>query len=181
MDGVENRVEKGVDRASRGGAGATRESVELSLRTVMSCFPTGVTIVATRDAEGQPLGLTVNSFTSVSLDPPLVLVCINTHANSHDPLLAAGGFTVSVLSGAQADIAARFATRPSTERFEGVEWSPAPSGNPVLAGCAAWLDCSIHEVVTAGDHTIVLGRAEAASWNDQPALLFYRGLLGPVG
>ena len=169
MDGLENR------------ARVSGESAELSFRTVMSCFPTGVTVVATRDAEGQPLGLTVNSFTSVSLDPPLVLVCINTHANSHDPLLAAGGFTVSVLSGAQADIAGRFATRPSEGRFEGVEWTPAPSGNPVLAKCAAWLDCSIHEVVSAGDHTIVLARVEAAGWTDQPALLFHRGLLGPVG
>ena len=163
------------------GARVSDESAELSLRTVMSCFPTGVTVVATRDAEGQPLGLTVNSFTSVSLDPPLVLVCINTNANSHDPLLAAGGFTVSILSGAQADIAARFATHPSEGRFDGVRWTPAPSGSPVLAECAAWLDCSIHEVVSAGDHTIVLGRADAAGWTDQPALLFHRGLLGPVG
>ena len=146
----------------------------------MSCFPTGVTVVATRDGDGQPLGLTVNSFTSVSLDPPLVLICINRHANSHDPLLQAGGFTVSILSGAQEDIAARFATRPSEGRFEGIEWRPAPSGNPVLAGCAAWLDCSIHEIVTAGDHTIVLGRLRAAHWTDEPALLFHRGLLGPV-
>lgn len=167
----------GVDK----GALVSAESAELSLRTVMSCFPTGVTVVATRDADGQPLGLTVNSFTSVSLDPPLVLICINRHANSHDPLLAAPGFTVSILSGVQADIAARFATRPSDGRFEGVAWRPAPSGNPVLVECAAWLDCAIHEVVRAGDHTIVLGRPEAAGWTDQPALLFHRGLLGPVG
>ncbi|HUF74932.1 MAG TPA: flavin reductase family protein [Longimicrobiales bacterium] len=170
-----------MDRGSERAARATSEGLELSLRTVMSCFPTGVTVVATRDTDGQPLGLTVNSFTSVSLDPPLVLVCINRHANSHDPLLGAGGFTVSVLSGAQADIAARFAKWPSERRFEGIEWRPAPSGNPVLAGCAAWLDCSIYEVVTGGDHTIVLGRAEAADWSDEPALLFHRGLLGPVG
>jgi flavin-dependent trigonelline monooxygenase, reductase component len=174
-------VEKGVDRSSGRGAGATSESVGLSLRTVMSCFPTGVTVVATRNFDGRPLGLTVNSFTSVSLDPPLVLVCINKDANSHDPLLAAGGFTVSILSGAQADIAARFATRPSQGRFDAIEWSPAPSGNPVLARCAAWLDCSIHEVLTAGDHTIVLGRVQGAHWTDQPALLFHRGLLGPLG
>lgn len=163
------------------GAPAWSESAELSFRTVMSCFPTGVTVVATRDAGGQPLGLTVNSFTSVSLDPPLVLVCINRHANSHDPLLAGRGFTVSILSGAQADVAARFAKRPSEGRFDGVAWRPAPSGNPVLAGCAAWLDCSVHEVVNAGDHTLILGKAEAAEWTDQPALLFHRGLLGPVG
>ena len=172
-----NGVERGLKKGSR----SESESVELSFRTVLSCFPTGVTIVATRGPDGSPVGLTVNSFTSVSLDPPLVLVCINRHANSHDPLLAAPGFTVSILSGAQVDLATRFAMRPSEGRFEGVAWSPAPSGNPVLTGCAAWLDCSIHEVVNAGDHTIILGKTEAAGWTDQPALLFHRGLLGPVG
>ena len=163
------------------GARASQGSTELSLRTVMSCFPTGVTVVATRDGGGGPLGLTVNSFTSVSLEPPLVLVCIDRDANSHDPLLAAGGFTVSVLSGPQADIAARFATRPSEGRFEGIDWSPAPSGNPVLSGCTAWLDCSVQEVLTAGDHTIVLAEVVAADWTEEPALLFHRGVLGPVG
>jgi 3-hydroxy-9,10-secoandrosta-1,3,5(10)-triene-9,17-dione monooxygenase reductase component len=96
-------------------------------------------------------------------------------------LLAARGFTVSILSGAQADIASRFAKRPSEGRFAGIEWSPAPSENPVLAGCAAWLDCEVHEVVSAGDHTIILGRVVAADWTDEPALLFHRGNLGPVG
>ncbi len=155
-------------------------TAERSFRTVMSCFPTGVTVVAARDAEGRPLGLTVNSFTSVSLEPPLVLVCINRGANSHDPLLAAAGFTVSILSASQSDIASRFAAAPSEGRFDDVEWSPAPSGNPVLAGSAAWLDCVVHEVVTAGDHTIVLGRAVAADWTEEPALLFHRGKLGPA-
>ena len=173
MDGVES----GVDKGSR----IESEGVAPSLRAVMSRFPTGVTIVAAHDADGSPIGLTVNSFTSVSLDPPLVLVCINRRANSHDPLLAGGGFTVSILSGAQADVATRFAQSPSEGRFEGVEWSPAPSGKPVVAGCAAWLDCSIHSVVEAGDHTVILGHAEAADWTDQPALLFHRGVLGPVG
>jgi flavin reductase (DIM6/NTAB) family NADH-FMN oxidoreductase RutF len=147
----------------------------------MSCFPTGVTVVATRDAEGRPVGLTVNSFTSVSLDPPLVLVCINRDANTHDLLLESGGFAVSILAGTQKDVAARFASRPSEGRFDGVDWSPAPSGHPIVTRCAAWLDCAIHEVVTAGDHTIILGRAVAADWTDEPALLFHRGALGPVG
>jgi len=172
-----NGVDNGVTKEARVGD----ESVELSLRTVMSCFPTGVTVVATRDVDGQPLGLTVNSFTSVSLDPPLVLICINRRANSHDPLLAAGGFAVSILSATQGEVAARFATRPSDGRFEGIQWTPAPSGSPVLVGSAAWLDCSIHEVVTAGDHTIVLGKVVAGSWSDEPALLFHRGLMGPAG
>lgn len=153
----------------------------ISLRHVMSCFPTGVTIVATRDAEGEPVGLTVNSFTSVSLDPPLILVCINRDANTHDRLIEASSFTVNILSVAQAEIAMRFAKRPSEGRFEKVEWSEAPSGHPVLADAAAWLDCSIHQVIGAGDHSIVLARAIAVGLGEKPALLFHRGALGPAG
>jgi flavin reductase (DIM6/NTAB) family NADH-FMN oxidoreductase RutF len=143
----------------------------------MASYPTGVTVVAARDATGAPVGLTVNSFTSVSLEPPLVLVCIDREAQSHDPLVAHGAFAVSILAASQADIARRFATRPSGGRFEGVSWQAAPSGSPVLAGAAAWLDCDLHEVVAAGDHTILLGRTRAAGTSEMPALLFHRGTL----
>ena len=155
--------------------------MEASLRTVMSCFPTGVTVVATCDPDGLPLGLTVNSFTSVSLEPPLVLVCIRQEANTHDPLLEADGFAVNILSAHQAEIAERFARRPSEGRFEGVAWSPSPSGSPVLSGVAAWLDCSIHEVVLAGDHSVVIGRAVAGGSSAEPPLLFHLGTLRSLG
>jgi len=147
----------------------------------MACFPTGVTVVATRDSQGAPVGLTVNSFTSVSLEPPLVLVCIDQGAQSHEPLIIAGSFAVSILAATQADVAKRFAVRPSEGRFEGVAWTPAPSGSPVLSGAAAWLDCATHEVITAGDHVIILGRVDAAGTNNVSALLFHRGALRPVG
>lgn len=157
------------------------EELDASFRTVMACFPTGVTIVATRDAQGEPVGLTVNSFTSVSLEPPLILVCINRDANTHDRLIEASSFTVNILSVTQAEVAMRFAKRPSEGRFENVQWTAAPSGHPVLADAAAWLDCSIHEVIGAGDHSIVLARAVAVGVGDKPALLFHRGALGPAG
>lgn len=151
-----------------------------SLRAVMACFPTGVTVVSTRDGGGAPLGLTVNSFTSVSLEPPLVLVCIGRSAGSHDRLVESGTFAVSVLSEGQGEIARRFARQPSEGRFEGVPWWEAPSGNPVLEGATAWLDCTIEELMEAGDHTIILGRALSCGSSDRPALMFHRGALSSV-
>ena len=156
-----------------GQAGAT-------LRSVMACFPTGVTVVTTRDAQGAPMGLTVNSLTSVSLEPPLILVCIGRSTGSHDRLIASGSFAVSVLSEAQADIARRFARQPSGGRFEGIAWWQTPSGNAVIEGATAWLDCSLEEMMQAGDHTIILGRAQSCGSSDTPALLFHRGALTSV-
>jgi flavin reductase (DIM6/NTAB) family NADH-FMN oxidoreductase RutF len=144
----------------------------------MACFPTGVTVVAARDAAGELIGLTVNSFTSVSLDPPLVLICVAHGSSSHDPILEAKSFTVSVLSASQADVAKRFATRPSEGRFDEVEWRAAPSGHPVIEGSAAWLDCDIDQVITAGDHSIIVGRTRDFGAGDAPALVFHRGAMG---
>ena len=160
---------------------AKEDSVEILLRPVMACFPTGVTIVAARDGEGLPRGLTVNSFTSVSLDPPLVLVCIDQESTSFEYLAESGGFVVSILSGGQADVAKRFARRPSEGRFDDVDWWPAPSGNPVVKGAVAWLDCSIETVIEAGDHSIFVGRPTSGEAGTDPALVFHRGSLGSIG
>jgi flavin reductase (DIM6/NTAB) family NADH-FMN oxidoreductase RutF len=149
-----------------------------ALRSVMASFPTGVTVVAAREADGTPIGLTVNSFTSVSLDPPLVLVCIGHRSSSHDSIVAGKDFTISVLSATQGDVARRFGTPPSEGRFDEVEWQEAPSGHPVIKDAAAWLDCSITEVVTAGDHSILLARLKACGSGDFPALVFHRGAMG---
>jgi flavin reductase (DIM6/NTAB) family NADH-FMN oxidoreductase RutF len=153
------------------------ESGESALREVMGSYPTGVTIVAGCDEAGEPFGLTVNSFTSVSLDPPLVLVCIGRASASHDRLVSGSGFSVNVLSGAQGDIAWRCAREPSEGRFDDVAWTASSSGAPILDGAAAWLDCAVHEVLEGGDHSIVLGRVVDASVSDLPALLFHRGRL----
>ena len=148
-----------------------------SLRAVMASYPTGVTIVATRDVNGAPLGLTVNAFTSVSLEPPLVLICIGHKSASHDRLIASGAFAVSMLSESQGELARRFARQPSEGRFDGVAWWQAPSGNPILEGATAWIDCVIERVVEAGDHTIILGRARSCGSSETPALLFHRGAM----
>ncbi len=147
-----------------------------SFRDVMGRFPTGVTVVTTRNAEGDPVGLTVNSFTSVSLEPPLVLVCIDRGASVHDALTGAAGFAVSVLAADQAEMARRFAQRPSHRRFDDVELDETPGGYPVLPGAVAWLECAVHQTVPAGDHTILLGRVEAmAEGAAAGPLLFERG------
>ncbi len=148
-----------------------------SLRSVMASFPTGVTVVAARSNGGEPIGLTVNSFTSVSLEPPLVLVCIGHGSNSHDAIIEAGGFAISVLSAAQEAVAIRFAKRPSESRFDDVDWGEAPSGHPVINGASAWLDCTIHEVIEAGDHSILLGLTHACGGGSDPALVFHQGVM----
>ena len=151
-----------------------------SFREVMASYPTGVTIVASCQDDGTPYGLTVNSFSSVSLEPPLVLICIGHTSTSHDRLVAASGFTINVLAASQAEAAGRFARDPSEGRFDEVAWQPGPSGNPVLEGSVAFLDCSIHEVLTGGDHSIVVGRVDHCTLHDRPALLFHRGRLSSV-
>ena len=146
----------------------------------MGTFPTGVTVVTAMDEDGAPLGLTVNSFTSVSLDPPLVLVCIDTKSNSHDRLVASGSFTVNVLAAEHDALARRFASNPAEGRFDGLGWIPGPTGAPILDGMAAWLACTVEEVYPGGDHSIVLGRVTEARATPAPALLFHRGTLGAL-
>jgi flavin reductase (DIM6/NTAB) family NADH-FMN oxidoreductase RutF len=167
VDHLEDR-----DEAREGGASGA------SLRAVMACFPTGVTVVAARGGDGQPIGLTVNAFTSVSLDPPLVLVCLASSSSSHASIVASESFAVSVLSAGQADVARRFAAPPSEGRFDEVAWRDAPSGHPVIEGSAAWLDCSIDQIIDAGDHSIILGRTVACGAGEEPALVFHRGEMG---
>lgn len=148
-----------------------------SLRDVMSSYPTGVTVVTGLDDGGEPYGLTVNSFTSLSLDPPLVLVCIGRASSSHNRLVAAPNFTINVLSAEQGDIATRFSTRPSEGRFDSVRWSPSALGAPVIEEGVAWLDCSVQEVLSGGDHSIIFGKVEGAATSDRAPLMFYRGRL----
>lgn len=147
------------------------------LREVMAGYPTGVTIVAGCDDARQPFGLTVNSFASVSLDPPLVLVCIGHSALSHERLVSADSFAVNVLAADQGRVAWRFATDPSEGRFENVEWTPSRFGNPILAGVVAWMDCSVDRVIDGGDHSILIGRVQSSGAEDRPALIFHRGRL----
>ncbi|RCK68687.1 flavin reductase [Desertihabitans brevis] len=145
----------------------------------MSHFASGVTVVTCLRADGSPQGMTCSAFTSISLDPPLVMVSIRRDGRLHPVLLAAGSWAVSVLAADQAELGRRFArsTRDRAQQFEGVPTSPAPSGGaPVLDGALTWLECRTEHVTPAGDHSLVLGRvlATAGTETDAPALVYHR-------
>jgi flavin reductase (DIM6/NTAB) family NADH-FMN oxidoreductase RutF len=144
----------------------------------MGRFPTGVTVVVARGEDGEPCGLTVNSFTSVSLDPPLVLVCIERSASTHDRLVRAPSFTVSILGAHQEELARRFAFGPVESRFRDDAWHAEPDGALVPGGAAAWLLCDLESVHDGGDHSILVGRVRSTGTGSSDALVFYRGRYG---
>jgi len=147
----------------------------LAFRKVMRAFPTGVTVVTAVGEEGRPVGLTVSSFTSVSLDPPLVLVCLDRASASHDQVIARRTFVVNVLAADQGALAVRFAADPSGGRFDGVDWRPGPGGAPILSGVAAWLACALEDVHDGGDHSILVARVDDAASRPGESLSFYLG------
>jgi flavin-dependent trigonelline monooxygenase, reductase component len=144
-----------------------------ALRDAFGCFMTGVTVVTTLQ-DGKPLGFTANSFSSVSLDPPLLLVSIANRSANLAAFTTGSGFAINILSEAQKDLSARFA-RPSDDRFADLYWRSGPAGNPVLAGVSAWFDCGLEQTVPAGDHTILIGRVAGFEAGDAPGLGYYRG------
>jgi flavin reductase (DIM6/NTAB) family NADH-FMN oxidoreductase RutF len=144
-------------------------------REIMGHFATGVTIVTARSRNGEAVGLTVNAFTSVSLEPLLVLVCVHREASTHDPLLEAGYFMVNVLDRTQEEMATRFSEPEVQDRFRGLETMDGPMGSPILLGSMAWLECRVKEVVPGGDHSIILGEVlEGEALGGEP-LIFLRG------
>lgn len=145
-----------------------------ALRNAFGAFLTGVTVVTTTDAEGRPIGFTANSFASVSLDPPLLLVCLAKRSYNYATLTEAKGFAVNILAEDQEAVSNTFA-RPSDDRFAAVGWSAGPEGSPVLDGVAAWFDCAMHEIVDAGDHAILMGRVGAFSDAGSNGLGYARG------
>lgn len=150
---------------------------ENRFRDVMSRLVTGVALVTSR-LDGAVHGLTVNAVSSVSLKPPLVLVCLDRSGNSHDPVIASGAFALSVLASHQEEMAHRFARGTHRERFAGVEFRDSSSGNPVLPDALAWLDCAIRAVHPAGDHSIVVGEVLGCGTGEGDPLVFFRSEYG---
>ena len=144
-----------------------------ALRDAFGCFMTGVTVVTTVQ-DGKPLGFTANSFSSVSLDPPLLLVSIANRSANLSAFTTGAGFAINILSEGQKDLSARFA-RPVDDRFADLYWRHGPAGNPVLAGVSAWFDCRLDQAVPAGDHTILIGRITGFEAGNAPGLGYYRG------
>lgn len=149
-------------------------------RHALASFGTGVTVVTTR-WQDQDWGMTCNSFSSVSLNPRLVLWSIRREASSLEAFTRSGGFTVSVLSRAQQPLARQFATGSLAQRFDGVPLERLASQRVCLPGAAAWFDCELHQLVEAGDHHIVIGRVVRFATEDTPALSFWRSQFGGFG
>ncbi|AWK84807.1 flavin reductase family protein [Azospirillum thermophilum] len=147
-----------------------------SFRSALGCFATGIAVVTTLEPDGQPVGVTVNSFSSVSLDPPLVQFCLGRAAQSFAAFTAAPSFAVNILADDQEDLSVRFSRREQQERWGGVAVERWDSGVPILAGCLASLECDREHLFDAGDHVIVVGRVRRlASRPDGRPLLYFRG------
>ena len=142
-------------------------------RKALSCFATGVTVVTTRWQDSD-WGMTCNSFASVSLEPRLVLWSIRKAASSLEAFTQSGGFSVSVLSQPQQPLARQFATGDMAARFAGVDVVRQSSERLRLTQAVAWFDCSLHQLVDAGDHHIVIGQVQDFGWRDAAALGFWR-------
>ncbi len=144
------------------------------LRRAFGCFMTGVTIVTTLDADGNPCGFTANSFTSVSLEPPLILVNLARAAFGCPVFTTARGFAVNILASNQRELSNLFA-RAGEDKFAGVDWGRGPAGSPIIDGVVAWFDCRLYQQVDAGDHVILIGEVAHYQYNTHSPLGFCRG------
>lgn len=148
-------------------------------RRVMGHFASGVAVVTTLRPDGRPCGLTVSAVSSVSLDPTLLLVCVDRDSRSHDCVLSSGFFAVNVLGEAAGPaLARRFAGRGESDKFEGVPWQAAATGAPLLEGALAWMDCRVTGSLPGGDHTIFLGEVMGADAAPGAPLVYFRGGFG---
>jgi flavin reductase (DIM6/NTAB) family NADH-FMN oxidoreductase RutF len=145
-----------------------------TFRAVLGRFASGVTVVTTRDGKGIDYGMTVSAFCSASLDPPLVIACIGHEASMHGQMMRADHFGVSILAVGQEPLARRFADqRP--DRFDGVGYTRGQLGVALIDDAVAHLECTVVDRYEAGDHTIVVGRVDAASADEGRPLAYYRG------
>jgi flavin reductase (DIM6/NTAB) family NADH-FMN oxidoreductase RutF len=143
-------------------------------RRVLGHFATGVTVVTTCDDDGRPAGLTASAFTSVSLDPPLVLVCVDHKSQSYPALRDGGRFAVNILTAAQEAVSRRFAST-RLDKFDGVPFTLSPRRLPLLDDALARLECVTVSTHVEGDHTIFVGRVEDAAVGAGQPLLYFRG------
>lgn len=144
------------------------------LRDAFGAFMTGVTVVTSRDKEGQPIGFTANSFTSVSLEPALLLVSIDKRSANYSNFTECTHFAVNILSEQQKETSNIFAQKVD-DRFALVDWRASEHGTPLLDESSAWFECSLHQVVDAGDHTLIIGKIEGFESTGMAGLGYYRG------
>ena len=144
------------------------------LRRILGHFATGVTVITTRDPAGEPFGLTANAFTSLSLDPPLILICVDKSAQCYSCFAGANAFTVNFLGEDQEEISRRFATK-GADKFAGLNWREGSNGAAVLDGAIGYLECKITQSYEGGDHTIIIGEVLAGTASGDRPLLFFKG------
>ena len=148
---------------------------ERDFRNALGQFATGVTVVTARSPEGQPVGMTVSSFNSVSLQPPLVLWSLGNHVGSYPVFAQCSHYNIHVLGAHQKALALQFA-RPGIDRFAGVDWQANAHGVPLLGDCLASFECKAHSRHSAGDHLILIGEVLAcAHTSDVAPLLYHAG------
>jgi 3-hydroxy-9,10-secoandrosta-1,3,5(10)-triene-9,17-dione monooxygenase reductase component len=146
-----------------------------ALRGVLGHYPSGVTVV-TSVCQGEPVGFACQSFHSLSLDPPMIVVLPGRTSTTWPKIRSVGRFCVNVLAEGQGDLCRAFALS-GTDKFAGLTWHPSPSGSPVLPGASAWIDCEVAHEYDGGDHTIAVGRVRALDSDESRApLIFHRGL-----
>jgi flavin reductase (DIM6/NTAB) family NADH-FMN oxidoreductase RutF len=143
-------------------------------RRALGSFPTGVTIVTAFDSDRQPWGLTANSFTSISLEPPVISVCIAKTGRVFSTLANASSFAVNILAADQKDLALHFASNVEN-RFDGTSWQANPDGAPLLPGASVQLDCTVRARIDAEDHEILLGLVENYTHQPGSPLDYCRG------
>lgn len=147
----------------------------LTYRKVLGQFATGVTLVTTRIG-GEPWGMTANSFTSISLDPPLVMVSVSQGLTTNTAIREHGAFAVNILRADQMWIAQRFALRERPpDQFGDFPWREGATGSPILEDCLGWVDCRLHDATEQGDHTVFFGRVERISLAEHGDPLLYYG------
>jgi flavin reductase (DIM6/NTAB) family NADH-FMN oxidoreductase RutF len=161
-------------------AGENQSIDPLDLRRAFGAFATGVTIVTTADQNGDVFGFTANSFSSVSLDPPLVLVNIAKSAYGLQIFTEAAGFAVNILAEKQRELSNTFASR-GADKFANASWSAKKTGSPVFDGVIAWFDCEFFQQVDAGDHVILIGKVVEYGYNSDSPLAFCRGAYASFG
>jgi flavin reductase (DIM6/NTAB) family NADH-FMN oxidoreductase RutF len=151
------------------------------LRHALARYATGVAIVTTTDASGNPVGMTVNSFASVSLTPPLVLWSVGEHAPEFGVFRVATNTAIHVLGESQVALSNRFAD-PAADKFAGIDWSTGQSGAPILADCNVCLQCVALQSIVAGDHQILVSRVASVDVrDDEPPLVFFESGYRQIG
>jgi flavin reductase len=144
-------------------------------RRIMAHLATGVTVVAAAGPDGSVRGLTASAVASVSLDPPLVLACVDRKSDTHDCIERAGAFAVNVLGEGDEAVARRFADRPAEEKFDGIRFRTEITGAPVLEGALGWVDCRLWAAYDGGDHTIFVGEVVSGDTGSGSPLLHFCG------